>query len=85
LELIQKSNDRKEQQWANLRLYQTSKWDAPIRLMSTEHQIRENIIRWETLSFWLVNRYQLAIGEVTRENKRAWDRMSIAAPQPENA
>ena len=84
LELIQKSNNTKERFWADLRLYQnTQDWLAPIRLMRTEDGIRSQIIRYETLSFWLVNRYQLALMEVTRENKRAWERMSVVAPVPE--
>lgn len=86
LELIQKSTNRAEEQWANLRLYHNSKWDAPIRLMNrTDERIRQNIVRYETLSSWLVKRYQKAMKELGLENQRALSRMSITKSQPENA
>lgn len=85
LDLIQQANNRKEKYWADKRLYENAKSNDPIRLFKTQEGIAKLILRYETLSFWLVDRYQKAMNELILENQRAVLRMGVGKPQPETA
>ncbi len=69
LELIQQSNNRYEDKRSLLARYDACRdMYAPIKLMNTRYQIIEQMERWETLSNWLVIRYQTVFTKLGEEN-----------------
>lgn len=68
LELIDKANKRLDNAASRLHYFDNERnFLAPIRLMNMRYQIEDDLTRFQELSDWLVNRYQVVMSELIAE------------------